>query len=164
MTPETQAQKASRLLELHHGNQPLVLINAWDAASAAMVEHCGLPAIATSSAAMANALGFPDGQYLPWPQMLEAVASVCRAVKVPVTADIESGFAANVTALEASITQIIQAGAVGVNLEDVMPANPAFKHADPNQADAKIRHGSPLFPLSEQIARIQAARRAAHAA
>jgi 2-methylisocitrate lyase-like PEP mutase family enzyme len=165
MTPNplTLAQKASRLLQLHHASQPLVLINAWDAASAAMVEHCGLPAIATSSAAMANALGYPDGQYLPWAKMLEAVASVCRAVKVPVTADIESGFAANVTALETSITQIIQAGAVGVNLEDVMPANPAFKHTDPNQADANIRHGNPLFPLSEQIARIQAARRAAEA-
>jgi 2-methylisocitrate lyase-like PEP mutase family enzyme len=153
---------------LHHGSQPLILINAWDAASAAMVEHCGLPAIATSSAAMANALGFPDGQYLPWAQMLEAVAKVCRAVKVPVTADIESGFAPNVTALETSITQIIQAGAVGVNLEDVMSANPAHQNAGPENTDAKnaepVRHGSPLFPLPEQIARIQAARRAAHAA
>jgi 2-methylisocitrate lyase-like PEP mutase family enzyme len=170
MTPDslTPAQKASRLLELHHGSQPLVLINAWDAASAAMVEHCGLPAIATSSAAMANALGFPDGQYLPWPQMLEAVARVCRAVKVPVTADIESGFAANVTALETSITQIIQAGAVGVNLEDVMPANPAHQNVGPENTEAKnpepVRHGQPLFPLPEQIARIQAARRAAQAA
>jgi 2-methylisocitrate lyase-like PEP mutase family enzyme len=161
--PLTPAQKASRLLELHHGPQPLVLINAWDAASAAMVEHCGLPAIATSSAAMANALGFPDGQYLPWSQMLEAVARVCHAVKVPVTADIESGFAANVTALETSITQIIQAGAAGVNLEDVMPANPAHQNADSKNADP-VRHGSPLFPLSEQIARIQAARRAAQVA
>ena len=131
----TPAQKASRLLELHHASQPLVLINAWDAASAAMVEHCGLPAVATSSAAMANALGFPDGQYLPWPQMLEAVARVCRAVKVPVTADIESGFAADVTALETSITQIIQAGAVGVNLEDVMSANPAHQNADLQNAN-----------------------------
>src|SRR6478672_7615433 len=170
MTPDslTLAQKASRLLELHHGPQPLILINAWDAASAAMVEHCGLPAIATSSAAMANALGFPDGQYLPWPQMLDAVARVCRTVKVPVTADIESGFAANVTALETSITQIIKAGAVGVNLEDVMPANPALQDDDHQNAGAKnaepVRHGSPLFPLPEQIARIQATRRAAQAA
>jgi 2-methylisocitrate lyase-like PEP mutase family enzyme len=170
----TPAQKASRLLELHHASQPLVLINAWDAASAAMVEHCGLPAIATSSAAMANALGSPDGQYLPWPQMLEAVARVCRAVKVPVTADIESGFAADVTALETSITQVIQAGAVGVNLEDVMSANPAHQTADPKNAGPNanagaanadpVRHGNPLFALPEQIARIQAARRAAHAA
>lgn len=187
--PLTPAQKASRLLELHHASQPLILINAWDAASAAMIEHCGLPAIATSSAAMANALGFPDGQYLPWADMLDAVARVCRAVKVPVTADIESGFAANVTALETSITQIIHAGAVGVNLEDVMPANSAHQNADlqsanpenadpknagPETADAKnagsknagskqadpVRHGSPLFPLPVQIARIQAARRA----
>jgi 2-methylisocitrate lyase-like PEP mutase family enzyme len=160
----TLAQKASRLLDLHHASQPLILINAWDAASAAMVEHCGLPAIATSSAAMANALGFPDGQYLPWAQMLEAVARVCRAVKVPVTADIESGFASNVTALETSITQIIQAGAVGVNLEDVMSANPAHQIADSKNVDFKnadpVRHGSPLFPLPMQIARIQAARRA----
>lgn len=167
------AQKASRLLELHHGPQPLVLINAWDAASAAMIEHCRLPAIATSSAAMANALGFPDGQYLPWADMLDAVARVCRAVKVPVTADIESGFAPSVTALETSITQIIKAGAVGVNLEDVMSANPShqsagLQSADPGDADSKnaepVRHGSPLFPLPVQIARIQAARRAAHAA
>jgi 2-methylisocitrate lyase-like PEP mutase family enzyme len=105
--------------------------------------------------------------------MLEAVARVCRAVKVPVTADIESGFAPNVTALETSITQIIQAGAVGVNLEDIMPANPAHQSADPQNAGPEntgaknagpVRHGSPLFPLPEQIARIHATRRAAHAA
>jgi 2-methylisocitrate lyase-like PEP mutase family enzyme len=162
--PTTAAQKALRLLELHHASQPLVLINAWDAASAAMVEHCGLPAVATSSAALANALGFPDGQYLPWEQMLEAVTRVCSAVKVPVTADIESGFAADVATLETSITQIIQAGAVGVNLEDVMPANAAFKNDSAKQAGANVRHGSPLFPLPEQIARIQVARRAAQTA
>jgi 2-methylisocitrate lyase-like PEP mutase family enzyme len=157
------AQKASRLLDLHHGSHPLVLINAWDAASAAMVAHCGLPAVATSSAALANTLGFADGQYLPWAQMLEAVARICRVVQVPVTADIESGFAPDVKGLKTSITQIIQAGAVGVNLEDVMPA-----HADHKTAAAKnaepIRHGNPLFPLPEQIARIQAARRVANAA
>ena len=143
---------------------PLVLINAWDAASAAMVEHCGLPAVATSSAALANALGFADGQHLPWAQMLDAVARICRAVKVPVTADIESGFAADAKALETSIRQIIQAGAVGVNLEDVMPEGADPKRSDLKQADAGIRHGNPLFPLAEQIARIQAARRAATAA
>lgn len=152
----SSAQKASRLLELHHGSQPLVLINAWDAASAAMVEHCGLPAVATSSAALANALGYADGQHLPWAQMLEAVARICRAVKVPVTADIEAGFAADLKSLETSITQIIQAGAVGVNLEDAIPAD--LQNADPN-----IRHGSPLYPVAEQVARIQAARRAAEA-
>jgi 2-methylisocitrate lyase-like PEP mutase family enzyme len=144
----TSAQKASRLLELHHADQPLVLINAWDAASAAMVEHCGLPAVATSSAALANALGFADGQHLPWPHMLEAVARVCRAVKVPVTADIEAGFAPDIKGLETSITQIVQAGAVGVNLEDALSGH---------------EHFGPLYPVAEQVARIQAARRAAQA-
>ncbi len=144
----TQAQQATRLLDLHHAATPLILINAWDAASAAMVAHCGLPAIASSSAALANALGFPDGQHLPWPQMLAAVQSIVRAVSVPVTADIESGFAATAQELETTISQIIEAGAVGVNLEDAQPGQ-----------DAR----GPLFPLTEQIARIQAARRAADA-
>ena len=144
----TQAQQATRLLELHHAATPLILINAWDAASAAMVAHCGLPAVASSSAALANALGFPDGQHLPWPQMLAAVQSIVRAVSVPVTADIESGFAATAQELETTISQIIEAGAVGVNLEDAQPGQ-----------DAR----GPLFPLTEQIARIQAARHAADA-
>ena len=146
--PITQSQKALRLLELHHGSSPLVLINVWDAASAAMIEHCGLPAVATSSAALANALGFADGQYLPWAEMVEAVAKVCRAVQVPVTADIEAGFAPDLKGLEASIAQIIQAGAVGVNLEDAMSG-----HGE----------GGPLYSLADQVARIQAARRVAQA-
>jgi 2-methylisocitrate lyase-like PEP mutase family enzyme len=144
----TQAQQATRLLELHHAATPLILINAWDAASAAMIAHCGLPAVASSSAALANAMGFPDGQHLPWPQMLSAVQRIVRAVSVPVTADIESGFAANPQELETTISQIIATGAVGVNLEDAQPGQ-----------DAR----GPLFPLPEQIARIQAARRVADA-
>ncbi|MGC2694572.1 MAG: isocitrate lyase/phosphoenolpyruvate mutase family protein [Candidatus Angelobacter sp.] len=150
----TPAEKANRLLELHHAAAPLVLINAWDAASAAMVEQCGLPAIATSSAAVANSLGYADGQKVPWPEMLAAISRITRAVSVPVTADIEAGFTAdanNLKQLESSIEQVIAAGAVGVNLEDALPAS-----ADPN-----VRHSSPLYPLPEQIARIQAARRAA---
>jgi 2-methylisocitrate lyase-like PEP mutase family enzyme len=144
----TQAQQATRLLELHHAATPVILINAWDAASAAMIAHCGLPAVASSSAALANAMGFPDGQHLPWPQMLDAVKSIVQAVNVPVTADIESGFAANSQELEATISQIIGVGAVGVNLEDAQPGQ-----------DAR----GPLFPLAEQIERIKATRRAADA-
>lgn len=144
----TQAQKASRLLELHHASSPLVLINAWDAGSAAMVEHCGLPAVATSSAAVANAMGHPDGQRLPWEQMLEVVGRMARAVTVPVTADIEAGFAAGLQQLESSIAQVISAGAVGVNLEDALPGH---------------EHFGPLYPMAEQVARIQAARRAGEA-
>jgi 2-methylisocitrate lyase-like PEP mutase family enzyme len=147
MSP-TQTQQATRLLELHHAATPVILINAWDAASAAMIAHCGLPAVASSSAALANAMGFPDGQHIPWPQMLDAVKRIVQAVNVPVTADIESGFAANPQELEGTIAQIIGVGAVGVNLEDAQPGQ-----------DAR----GPLFPLAEQIERIQATRRAADA-
>jgi 2-methylisocitrate lyase-like PEP mutase family enzyme len=145
----TQAQKASRLLELHHGPNPLVLINAWDAGSAAMVEHCGLPAVASSSAAVANAMGYPDGQHLPWTQMLEVVGRMARAVSLPVTADIEAGFSADLQQLESSIAEIIAAGAVGVNLEDALPGH---------------EHFGPLYPVAEQMERIRAARRIAEKA
>src|SRR5215470_5801939 len=117
----TQAQKAAALLELHHAATPLVLVNAWDAASAAMIEHCGLPAIATSSAACANALGYADGQHVPWSDMLALIRRIARSVSVPVTADIESGFAPDARQLESSIADVINAGAVGVNLEDALP-------------------------------------------
>jgi len=142
----TQAQKAEALLKLHHAATPLVLINAWDAASAAMIEHCGLPAVATSSAACANALGYADGQHIPWNDMLALIGRMSRAVNVPLTADIESGFAADAKQLETSIAQVIDAGAVGVNLEDALPGH---------------EHFGALFPLPEQIERIQATRRAA---
>lgn len=141
----TPAEKASRLLELHHGEQPLVLVNAWDAASACIVEQMGFPAVATTSAGVANALGYADGQYVPWVEMVAAVRKMCLAVSAPVTADIESGFAADEAGLRRSIAQVIEAGAVGVNVEDVRPGG---------------GHES-LFPLLEQIARIRAVRQQA---
>jgi 2-methylisocitrate lyase-like PEP mutase family enzyme len=136
------AQKAALLLKLHHGKDPLVLVNAWDAASASIVAHCGFPAIATSSAAVANALGYADGQHVPWAAMAEVIRRIAEAVALPVTADIESGFAANTQELEWNIEQVIEAGAVGINLEDVMPGQ---------------RQGG-LYPLPEQIERIKKVR------
>jgi len=141
----TQAEKAQKLLALHHGEEPLVLINAWDAASACIVEEAGFPAIASSSAAVANALGHPDGQKLPWPEMLDAIKRIASAVKVPVTADIEAGFASTAQELETTMESLIASGAVGVNLEDLLP-----DHGDRRA----------LYSLPDQVARIQAARRA----
>lgn len=137
-----QADEANRLLELHHGSQLLVLVNAWDAASAAIVEHMGFPAVATTSAGIANALGYADGQNVPWAEMVQAIGKITRAVQVPVTADIESGFASDEEGLQRSIQQVIEAGAVGVNLEDVQPGG---------------RQES-LFSLEEQVTRIRAVR------
>lgn len=139
----TQSQKASILRELHHGREPLVLVNAWDAASACIVEQAGFPAVATSSAAVANSLGFADGQHVPWEEMVAAVHRIARSVRVPVTADIEAGFSSSLEDLRRSIEQIIEAGAVGVNLEDALPGHGEF---------------GPLYPAADQIARIHAAR------
>jgi 2-methylisocitrate lyase-like PEP mutase family enzyme len=139
----TQAEKAARLLQLHHADVPLVLINAWDAASARLVEQAGFPAVATTSAGVANALGYPDGQYIPWTDMVEAIRRICEAVRVPVTADIEAGFAADQEKLEWALEQVVEAGAVGINLEDAIPG-PA--------------HG-PLYPLQEQVERIRSVRK-----
>lgn len=141
----TQAEKAQRLLQLHHGETPLVLVNAWDAASAAIVEQAGFPAIATSSAALANSLGCADGQNLQWHDMLGAIRRISSAVQVPVTADIEAGFSSSVQQLSAAIDDVIAAGAVGVNLEDALPG-----HGD----------RGPLYAEADQVSRIQTARKA----
>jgi 2-methylisocitrate lyase-like PEP mutase family enzyme len=141
----TQGEKAHRLMELHRAEAPLVLVNAWDVASARIVEEAGFPAIATSSAALANALGFSDGQRLPWVDMLTAIARIARAIQAPLTADIEAGFSADAEQLETAIEQVISAGAVGVNLEDAIPGQGGR---------------GPLYELPDQLARIRAARRA----
>jgi 2-methylisocitrate lyase-like PEP mutase family enzyme len=120
--------KAEILRKLH---QPtLVLPNAWDVASARIFERAGFDAIGTSSAGVAFALGYPDGQKLTRPEMLEVVARISRAVKVPVTADVEAGYDDPVATARA----VWAAGAVGMNLEDTAGSDefldlPAFIRA-----------------------------------
>lgn len=138
-------EKAVQLLKLHHAATPVVLVNAWDVASARIIEEAGFPAIATTSAGVANALGYPDGQKIPWAEMLHAVGSIASRVQLPVTADIESGFSADVQTLERAITDVIKAGAVGVNLEDLVPNGE--------------RHVT-LFSVADQVQRIKIARAA----
>lgn len=115
------ADKAELLRSLHHGPPILVLPNAWDAATARVFEHAGFPAIATTSAGVAAALGYTDGGGAPPNEMIEAVARITRAVKVPVTADIEYAYAAAPDAVADMVLRVIAAGAVGVNIEDYVP-------------------------------------------
>jgi len=95
-----------------------VLPNAWDAASAAVMEDAGAKAVATSSAAVAWAHGYPDGDALPLEKVLLTIETVVRAVKVPVTADIEGGYTDDLGQLAENIKAVVGAGAVGINLED----------------------------------------------
>src|SRR5512137_1050793 len=119
MDKKSQAAKAEQLRKLHHGPRILVLANAWDVASARVMEELGYPAIATTSAGVAAALGYPDGQRIPRAEMLEVVERIARAVRVPVTADVEAGYGTTVPEMIETAKALIAAGAVGMNLEDV---------------------------------------------
>jgi len=113
-----QKTKAETFAGLHRGPDILVLPNAWDAASAAVMEDAGAKAVATSSAAVAWAHGYPDGDFLPLPNLLSTISAVTRVVSVPVTADIEGGYTDDLGQLGETIRAVIGAGAVGINLED----------------------------------------------
>jgi 2-methylisocitrate lyase-like PEP mutase family enzyme len=123
MDISVQAEKAERLRKLHHGPRILVLPNAWDVASARIMEEAGYPAIATTSAGVAASLGYPDGQRISRGEMLDVVARIARAVLVPVTADMEAGYGTTVEEMIETAKAVVAAGAVGMNLEDVTGDN-----------------------------------------
>lgn len=132
-----QASKAALFRQLHQGPGILVLANAWDAASACIFEKAGFPAVGTSSAGVAFSCGYADGQRIPSDEMLGAVRRIASAVDIPVTADMEAGYAD----LPQTVLRLIAAGAVGLNLEDMDPGSTTG-----------------LVPLASQIDRIKAVR------
>jgi len=113
---------------MHTAGDVLVLANVWDAASARIVEDAGFPALATTSAGIAFAQGFPDGQKISPGEMLKAVARIAAAVGVPVTADVEAGYGSAPEDAARTARGVIEAGAVGLNFEDATgdPARPLF--------------------------------------
>ncbi|MEU6208950.1 isocitrate lyase/phosphoenolpyruvate mutase family protein [Streptomyces sp. NPDC047023] len=110
--------RATAFADLHTPSAPLALANAWDVASARIVEASGAPAVATTSAGVAWSLGSPDGDALARDRALDLIARVAAAVSVPVTADIEGGFGADPAAVGETVAGVIAAGAVGINIED----------------------------------------------
>lgn len=114
----TIQEKAELFHSLHHGPAVLVLANAWDVASARIVEEAGATAVATTSAGVAWSLGTADGHHLARDQAVALVARVAGAVRAPVTADIENGFASSASGVGETIGLVLEAGAVGVNIED----------------------------------------------
>lgn len=136
-------EKAAALRALHHQAQPVVFVNAWDGASARIVAALGFPAVATTSAGIAYVEGLPDGQAIPRERMLAHVATIAKAVDVPVTADLEGGYGPTVADAVATARGAIAAGAAGMNFED------------------STSSGAPLMPVDAQVARIRAIRAAA---
>jgi len=139
---------AFRQLHAPDADPILVLPNAWDAMSARLVEAAGARAVATTSAGISWALGRPDGQGLAREAMLAAVRLIVETVRIPVTADVESGYGSGTAEdVAATVRGVIAAGAVGINLED-----------------APGRDGAPLLDAAVQAERLAAARAAARAA
>lgn len=146
-TQQTQTRLAESFRRMHDRSHRLLLPNAWDAMSARLFEQAGFEAIATTSAGVAWALGYADGEQIPRDEMLAATARIVRVVGVPVTADIEAGFGDTPEALAATVTEVIRAGVAGINLED-----------------GTHRPDSPLRGIADAAARIRSARAAAEAA
>ena len=115
---DARVEHAARFRALHAGPGLLVLPNAWDAGSARVIENAGARAIATSSAAVAWGHGYPDGQALPLDTLLATVRAMVRVVGVPVSADIEAAYAQDGATAATTASRVIDAGAVGINVED----------------------------------------------
>ncbi|TDE10958.1 isocitrate lyase/PEP mutase family protein [Jiangella asiatica] len=143
----TLRDAAARFAAMHRSGSPLLLPNAWDPLSARIVEDAGAPAVATTSAGVAWSLGAADGDQIDRDNVLALVARITAAVGVPVTADVESGFGATPDEVAVTVEGVLAAHAVGVNIEDVHPGDPAG-----------------LRPVAEQADRLAAARSAADAA
>ena len=133
---------AARLRRLHVEGPMLVLPNAWDAGSARIFVEAGFGALATTSAGIAFSLGYMDGERISRDEMLAAVGRITRRVSAPITADMEAGYGRTPDACAETARRVIDAGAVGMNLED------------------RIDHG-PLIDFSLAVERVAAARQAA---
>src|SRR3954468_9933592 len=117
MDTKTQQQYAETFHALHRKGDPLVLFNAWDVATAKAIAKTS-PAIATSSGAVASALGYPDGEHVPLDVVTGLVTRLTPAVPAPISIDLEAGYGDTADAAAKSTTEILKAGAIGVNIED----------------------------------------------
>ncbi len=147
MDLEVQCKRAEAFRRMHDRNRILVLPNAWDAMSARIFEAAGFKAIATTSAGVSYSIGYPDGELVPRDEMIAAVGRIAQSVDVPVTADMESGFARDPDGIAETVRMVIEAGAVGINLEDTVHGT-----------------GRMLYEIPDAVERIHAARKASEAA
>ena len=136
----TQAEQANAFHALHAKGDPLVLFNIWDAGSANAVSEAGAKALATGSWSVAAAQGFSDGEELPLEFLCRIVERITATVHLPLSVDMEGGYATDPEDVAASMRKIVGAGAVGMNFED------------------QVVKGEGLHGIAEQAARIRAIR------
>ena len=114
----SQQSKAESFRQMHTNPKLLVLPNIWDPIGARVLQAKGCPAVATASAAVSASLGYEDGEKIRFKTLLGVIKRIARSVDIPVTADIEAGFAESTTQLQENIERIVVSGVVGINLED----------------------------------------------
>ena len=114
----TTLDRAHRFRSLHDPRQPLLLPTVWDVAGALVAQAAGAQALATTSAGVAWSRGVPDGDHLGRAEVLSVVAAVAEAVDLPVSADLEGGYAESAAGVADTVRGVVQAGAVGINIED----------------------------------------------
>ncbi|MEO6617972.1 MAG: isocitrate lyase/phosphoenolpyruvate mutase family protein [Dyadobacter sp.] len=121
LTQSKPSEKADVFKKLHYSEDLLVLPNIWDVAGATLLEETGYRAVATASASIARANGYHDGENVPFEMVLSILSQIVKSVSVPVTADIESGYASDAATLKTNIRKLIGTGIAGINIEDSDP-------------------------------------------
>lgn len=130
---------------LHAGPDVLLLPNAWDAGTARLIESLGAQAIATTSAGVAWSRGYPDGDALPIEQLIAVTRDIARVIRVPLTIDVEGGYSDDRSAVAELLTRVIDAGAVGINIEDGPHSPDLLCHKIETARNAATRSGVGLF-------------------
>ncbi len=110
--------------QLHHQSTPLVIANAWNVKSAQLIEKAGYAAMGTSSGAIADSLGYKDGEMIPFSELLYIVKRIRSCTSIPLTVDLERGYAKDLDTLKDNIQQIIDFGVAGINIEDAEGEEP----------------------------------------
>lgn len=103
---------------LHNQNQPLLIANTWDAISSKAAEKAGFQAIGTSSHAIANILGYEDGENIPFEEMFFMVEKIAKSTSLLFSADFESGYSDDPQQVAKNVEKLVDAGILGINLED----------------------------------------------
>jgi len=136
---DNKGQKRAEIFQALHKGEGFLLPNCWNGGSARIFEEAGYPAIGTTSAGIAYAMGFPDGEAVLLNEVIRITREICRVVNIPLSVDMERGYGETPREVQESVRQVLQAGAVGINLEDGNPGK------------------NPLIsPLEDQLEKIRA--------
>lgn len=107
-----------KLKSLHHQSTPLLIANTWDAISSKAAEKAGFQVIGTSSHAIANMLGYEDGEVIPFEEMFFIVKKIVKATSLLISVDFESGYSDDPQEVAKNVEKLVDAGILGINLED----------------------------------------------